>query len=140
MKHKIIFICILLIVGHSLCESYGLLNVWMTKLKAVNLDLFLSPTYKKEMSLYYYIKMPCDDLLFAILCFIIGYIGKQFSIKIYYLGLLYFSYHFVDMLFFWWDFKTNHLLYWIMLAFLIMATVIIAWPIKEATGKYRGLV
>jgi hypothetical protein len=140
MKQKIIFICLLLIIGHSLCESYGLLNVWMTNLKTINFDLFISPSYKKQMSLYYYIKMPCDDMLFMLLCFIIAYIGKQFSIKIYYLGLLYFFYHFIDMIFFWWDFKTNHLLYYIMLGVLVATTGILMYPFKEAKGMYRSLV
>lgn len=114
--NKVIRDCIgLLIIGHLLTEVSSILyDIW-PKWSDTEVYWFLSPWYHMKMERKWYIKMAADDMLWVITFYCFAKIAKQYSEYLFLAVFILFCYHLVDLLFFWWNFKTSHYVYWDML-------------------------
>lgn len=140
MKRKIFILAILLIAGHCSTEFYHIVRWIDPGYLDKNIDLFLSPSFKMELNVVYYAKFMADDVLFCISFYVIAQIAYEYSIKIFWIGWIYFLYHVVDSFLFWWNYKTGYAVYCVMLAAVVLSTIILILPIKERKGIYKSMI
>lgn len=140
MKRNIIIIGLLLIIAHGLTEAHSILAA-LYSIKDVAYDVFVSAKFKMLLPLQWIIKMNGDDLLLVIIFFTCAFIAKKYSKRLSLIILIWGVYHIVDMLLFWYNYKSNPITYWNMIIFCTAETVMLFLPLREeATGKYRSLV
>lgn len=139
--NRVIRDCIaLLIIGHLLTEVSSLLyDIW-PEWSDTEVYGFVSPWYHMKMERKWYIKMAADDLLWVIVFYCFGKIAKQYSEYLFLAVFILFCYHVVDLLFFWWNFKTSHYVYWDMLGTaLILIKGIFKGYKPETISKVKSL-
>jgi hypothetical protein len=137
MRRLVIVLCLLLIFGHVLTEVASVLTrIWP---EAMNQKVNLFWRGGFDMELYWYIKMSADDLLFTISFFVMSKIAYQYSFRLFLVCVVFFVYHLIDSLMFWYDFKTSHWFYWTMIVSVICTVMFLILPVEKIRSKYKSL-
>ena len=131
MRKTILFVTIALILSVAFTEAHSILFVISPEFSNRKIDLFLSPNFKKELSLQWYLYIYSNSFLKLTLTFLLAVIGLKYSRKVFYITLIYFFYFCVDVFLFWWDYQSNFHLYWAMLIVSIIVIILLFVPIKE---------
>jgi hypothetical protein len=128
MKSRYIAIVTLLMVGHLLSELHSVIY-WVDP-KTISYwvdDWFIKPKFRVDhISILWYSKMVEDSLLLVVFFFAGAcqshshnyktYLEWQrYAMRLYCIWLLYFFYHCVDTFLFFYNYKSNNLLYVVML-------------------------
>lgn len=105
--------CILfLLIGHLITESASILQEISPSIGNKEVYWFLSPAYHNKMEICWYIKYSTQDLFEIITYYCFAKIAALYSTYLFLTVFVFFIYHVVDAILFWWDFKTSHYLYW----------------------------
>jgi len=141
MLDKVVRRCILLIViGLLLEEAPSMVMDFLPRWAKTEGDWFLRPTFHYSVQHAWMLKFITDSLWDVIRAYIICVLAKRYSMFLFYVCVLYFGYEIVGFVMLFWDFKTNHALFYYIL---ILAWIILEGLVKqyspETIGKVKSL-
>jgi hypothetical protein len=126
LKKVILF----LIVAHFLNEVSSIITEIWPKGSRREVSFFLKPGFEAPMPLNWWIKYLSDDVFNVITYYCLGVIAKHVGNILFLICFIFLTYHVVDLLMYFWDFKTSHYFY-----FDLFYTSIVF--IKLAIGGYK---
>lgn len=135
ISRKEIFIAILLALGVCLTELHSFVLAAFPNTYDMTADYFLSPVFKLNLRLLWYIKMNSDDLLKLLLFTILIITTKsKFLFRVYW---IYFAYFIIDSFLFLWNFKETAETYWVLLAASIAIIILLVIFGKPKLAKWQ---
>lgn len=146
MKHFSIAIAVLLILSHVTLESAELLEHLFYGLSNQYINPFLNPSYHfpvikgqpEGIRLVWWVKYVCDDFLLIATFFAMSVISYKVSWRLFRVSVVFFVYHLVDHFLLWWDYRSSHLVYWIMGISYIIAILLIFMP-ERKQGRLKSM-
>lgn len=139
MKKLIIWMAIALIVGHILTEAHSLLRlIWP---ESTNLDVrWFWSNVDFKINILWWLKIAFDGLFQCVIFFVMAQIARLYSRKLFLIACIYFSYHFFDLVLFFYDYCQTVWLYWSLLFLTTALSIVVAlMPIKDG-AKFKSLV
>lgn len=114
MKHKakVIILSLMLIIGHGLTELHSIVYALDPTLADTEMDLFLDPSFKFDLSFQWYVKMFMDGFLNLLMMFIIAQLARDYSKVLFWVAVVYALYHILDLFMFVWNYKRTVGVYW----------------------------
>lgn len=141
MKRFIIFIAVLLIVGHMFTYSSAILSQIYPEIMSKKANLFKHGGVVMEY--WWYIKFTCDDFLWVITFFALTTIAYRYSVRLAMVSFIFLLYHLFDGIMFWDNYKSSK---WeergLMIA-VIISVIFLVIPAKKwdrGGGKYRSMI
>ena len=140
-RNKTVKDCVILVIaGHVFTYMAAvIIRVW-PEWSRVNVDCFWSPSFHMKMERAWYIQFGGQGLCDIITYYLLAKIAANFSDALFVVFLIFFGYHIIDFLMFWWDFNTQFYIY---LDLLYTAIVLIKYalvPYKpERLSKIKSL-
>lgn len=129
---------IALIVSHLLTEAHSILLWAWPKASTFDVHWFWS-NIDFKINILWWVKLTVDHIMQIVLYFIMAKIANQYSKKLFLIICVYFFYHFIDLLLYFYNYSQTVWVYWSLLACTIGATIILIRPIKEG-GVYKSMV
>lgn len=126
-KHELVY-SLMLIASAVATEIHSFLAAKfpeLTKGEGIKKDLFLSPSFKMDIDILWYIKMIFDNLFLLVILFVGSLISYHISKKLFYVFTIFLMYNIIDFFSFCWNFKTTTGMYWVFLSFVAMAVLMI---------------
>lgn len=118
-----IWIVISLIFFVSLTELHSFVYKLFPETYDIEVDYFLSPNFKLNLRLLWYLKMNTEDLLRLNLFVILILLAP--SRRVLWVFSIYFVYFVIDFFLFLWNFKETAEIYWFLLAATVLSILII---------------
>lgn len=138
MKKTIGISCALLIVGHLLTEAHSIFCALWKELQTLVVDIFwVKPSY--DVTFPWWIKGITDDILWCIVFFVGAVCTRHWSQKLYFINVIYFFYHVIDLGLFLYNYKQTTMVYWLLLGATIAATIRAFLPSRNC-ADYKSLV
>jgi hypothetical protein len=128
---------ILLIIGHAQTEIAELLLRVRPSLAKVYIQPFINYTWphdERGVSLIWWVKYCSDDLLWVITYFVLARVAALYSFRLFCITALWFIYHLFDSFMLWYDYRTSHWLYWVLVAGIATTIAFMFLPEKK-TGR-----
>jgi len=104
-------VIILLIIGHFLLEVSSILTELFPKWSRKEVSLFVRPGFSAPMPVNWWIKYLSDDVFNVITYYCLTTIAKHVGNILFLICVIFLSYHIIDLLMYFWDFKTSHYFY-----------------------------
>lgn len=120
---KEILIAVSLIFFVFLTELHSFVLYFFPETEDLKVDYFLSPNFKLNLRLLWYLKMNTEDLLRLNLLVILMIVAP--SKFLLYIFSIYFVYFVIDFFMFLWNFKETSEIYWFLLAASALSILII---------------
>lgn len=136
MKRFTIIIACMVLIALVLTESHSVLYAVKKSIAEKKLDLFLSPTYKRDLQVMWYMKMNFDTMLEIVLSFVSAAISIRYSYKLFCIMSLVFIYLVIDLFAFWYNYKSFVPMYWVLLVFIIASVLILIFVKEKKKGIY----
>ena len=103
---------IILLASHFLTEMasicYAIWPKWSNQL----VDPFISPWYSYRFELKWHIHYVCGDLCWVGTFYAFAKIAKQYSTYMFITAVIFFCYHVIEIIMYFWNYKTSHYVYW----------------------------
>lgn len=125
---KPLWIGVILIAIHFIAEAHGFIWDFWPQIDDVKLDLFWSSSFKMKLSLHWWLKDLGDDAFMIVVFYLMARIAYQYSIKLYFICLIYMLYHIADALCFMYNYKQDRAVYWALFYSSALAVLILIWP------------
>lgn len=139
MKIKIVIVSLLLVVGVVLGELSELLE--RAGMQSKNIYPFKFPpawAEKDGINNLWWMKYNTDQALLCIVFIVLAMIAHMVSKRLFIIALIFLSYFIVDWYMLWYDFKQNHVTYWIM-GVDIIAAVVVLIKVKDGS-KIKSII
>lgn len=140
MKRRIIALSVLVIISLALTELHSVFYHYRPKLARMQVDLFWSPTYHRNLTLQWFCKMTFDTVFKITAFFSAAMVSARYSLKLTMVFLVVFLYCVIDLFLFWYNYSSGVAMYWIMLGAAVLAVLLILLPLKEPSGKYKSML
>ncbi len=140
MKGLAIILSVLLILSHALTEVHSLILFLWPETEHISIDWFWSPTYHMDLNILWYIKMSMDDICWCTTFFVMAKIAYRYSFKLFLIACIFFGYHVIDTVLFWYNYKSSYFVYYFLLGMVIISVLILILPMRKKTGKYKSLI
>lgn len=113
-RNEIIWLSIVLFVSHFATEFHSF--IFSENLLNTNVDLFLCPSFKMELSVIWYIKMLSEIMQKIGILYVLGVVSGKVSKKVFNVSVVWMLYNVADFLSFIWNYKETSEMYWVLLA------------------------
>lgn len=132
---------LLIIAGiHILSEVPSVLRDCYPKYWTVEIDPYLSPWFHLKVERCWYLKDITEDIEKIGTYYAFGKIALQYSVAAFIGVFIFFCYHCIDGLFYLWNFKQSHLLYYDLLWYAIILHKLAISPSKsDNLAKIKSL-
>lgn len=131
----------LLILAHLLNELSPLAQRVDSSLKDVYVDPFINyhwPHDERGINILWWIKYCTDDFSWIIVMFVLCRVAAKYSFRMFTIAGLWFLYHIIDAFMLWYNYRTGHYVYWILVP--VIAGCIVALFIPERkTGQVKSM-
>lgn len=131
---------LILVFSHLLTEASAICYEIWPQWSDRKIDPFLSPWYSNPMKIKWHIKFVCDDLCWIGTFYAFAKVAKQYSNFLFLTAIIFFCYHIMEVVMYFWNYKTSHYLYW---DFLTTALLMIRGMFKpykpETIAKIKSL-
>ena len=117
-RNEIIWLSIVLFISHFVTEFHSF--IFSEKLLNTNVDLFLCPSFRMELSVIWYIKMLSEIIQKIGILYVLGVVGNKVSKKFFNVSAVWMCYNISDFLSFIWNYKETSEMY---LALLVASLV-----------------
>lgn len=137
MKKQLIWISIVLLVSHLLLETSEIIERIWPSLKSMYVYPVISSSFQPEwytksgINILWWVKYNSDDIVWCISYLTMARIAFEYSFRLFLIIGLFFLYHVADTLMLWWNFKSYHWFYWIVIGIIIVSVIIIIYPVKN---------
>lgn len=138
MKKLTYLLCVALVFGHAITELATLLGRRFEVLQT----MYVHPFWwsREKIAILWYIKFSTEELLWNIVMFVLCKVAFQYSVRLFRVCLVFFAYHFIDMLMFFGDFKRSYNIYIALMGATMIAAALIAFPEKnKKEGNVRAM-
>lgn len=139
MKVKVIIVSLLLIIGVVMGELSELLE--RAGMSSKNIQPFTFPPVwaeKEGINSLWWMKYNTDQLLLCIVFIVMAVVAHMVSKRLFIIALIFLSYFIVDWYMLWYDFKQNHVAYWIM-GVDIVAAIVVLVKVKDGS-KIKSII
>jgi len=102
---------LLLIIAHFLNEVSSIVTELWPHWSRKEVDFFIKPGFHALMPLNWWIKYLSDDIFNIITYYCLGVIAKHVGNILFLICVIFLSYHIIDFIMYFWDFKTSHYFY-----------------------------
>lgn len=140
MKRLSIILGIGIIVSLIATEFHSMLYLCSPKVAGRDIDLFVSPKYKMQLPVQWYMKMTFDDLFVIVLSFSAAAATYRYSYRIFLIFCCVFAYKVTDMILFWWDYKTSYTVYYMLVFAVILLILFLILPIEKKRSNYKSML
>ena len=131
-KDEIIFLSVILFVSHLVTEFHSF--VFSDKLLNTNIDLFLCPSFKMELSVVWYIKMLSEIIQKIGILYVLGVVSSKVSKKFFNISVVWMCYNIADFLSFIWDYKETSEMYWFLLSASLISIYLVIFTKDKQTN------
>lgn len=131
----------LLILGHALLELAELLQRIRPSIVNVYIKPFINYTWPHDnrgISLIWWVKYCTDSFLYIIVFFVMARVAAVYSFRLFIICGIWFLYHLFDGFMLWYNYRTSHWLYWVIVAGAALSIGSLFLPEKRA-GKVVSL-
>jgi len=139
MKRFSIILGVGVIVGLVFTEAHSLFRLISPATADKSVDLFLSPSFHMQLPFQWYLKMTFDDLFVAIIAFAAAIVSVRYSFKMFSLFGLVFIYKAIDMILFWWNYKSSYATYYILVAVIGAWIILIIFHKDKNQSLYKSM-
>lgn len=135
---KMVMDCIvLLIIGHIATFIAAIVYKIWPQWSLEKSDWFLSPWFKMEMGHEWYLKLTGDYLLNVITYYLLAKIAAKFSESLFLIAVIFFGYHVIDLIMFYWDFNGGFYMY---LDLLWTCIILIKYAVLPVSDEKMGRI
>jgi len=131
-RNEIIWLSIVLFISHFVTEFHSF--VFSEKLLNTNIDLFLCPSFKMELSVIWYIKMLSEIIQKIGILYVLGVVGNKVSKKFFNVSVVWMCYNIADFLSFIWNYKETSEMYWALLVASLVSVYFIIFTKDKQTN------
>ena len=125
---------------HVLGEIPSILRDAWPKYWTVQIDPYLSPWFSMKVERVWYFKDITDEIEQIGTYYAFCKIALQYSVMAFLGIFIFFCYHIIDGLFYLWNFKQSHIIYWDLLWYAIVLQRIVIAPSKsDNLAKIKSL-
>jgi len=139
MKRFSIILGVGVIVGLVFTEAHSLFRLISPATAGKSVDLFISPSFHMQLPFQWYLKMTFDDLFVAIIAFAAAVVLVRYSFKMFSLFGLVFIYKAIDMLLFWWNYKSSYATYYILISVIVAWIILIIFHKDKNQSLYKSM-
>lgn len=137
MGRTIIIAAALLIFGHSLSELSEVVERF--RVSGSVYPFVHPPAWASDgINVLWWIKYNTDQALMVICFIVFTMIAKLCSRRLWIIALIFLSYHIVDWFMLWYDYKQSHVMYWLLIADVIAACVVLV-KVKDGS-KIKSII
>jgi hypothetical protein len=143
VNRVVIFLCILLIVGHVSTEAGAILHKFYDELYLIKINPWLDKSYvfygdKQGISIIWWVKECCNDFLYICTYFVVSISAAAYSFRLFRVAGLFFIYHVISHFLLWYNFRTTYEVYWL-LNITIIACIVAMFIPDRKTGRVVGM-
>lgn len=142
MKRFAVTLSVLIIAGHLLTEASEISENVFPYLKKVYIHPFIDPDYKfpypQGVNILWWIYYCTNDFLWIVTFFVSAMIAAKYSFRLFRVCVVFFIYHVVDHFMLWYNYKTGHVVYWLMGAAFTGAIISMFLP-ERKTGRVAAM-
>lgn len=121
-----------IVVALTLTEVHSVVDGIWPVFAQRKIDLFASPDFHMTLTVQWYLKFTFEDMFLIVLSFTAAKIALKYSRKLCVVLHVIFFYQVIDLVLFYWNYKSSFQAYWLLLFTVILCIFLILRPEKKS--------